>query len=212
MVSDTKARACVGLLLFDRSQWPRGQWRRSADARLLRSWARIPLGAWMSVCCECCVLSDRGLCDNLITRPEESYRLWCVVLCDIETSSMRSQTSIVIELKYEIYHWMYLLHVINSDRQHNCWMSSDWLQYVLLGEKNAVSKKQKLSQTRNLLFKLRVLELCNFVEFATLQVPLLKLNWKGGKIVRNWNYLQHSVVVISNECGVSVQIAAWIFT
>ena len=23
----------------------------------------------------CCVLSDRGLCDELITRPEESYRL-----------------------------------------------------------------------------------------------------------------------------------------
>jgi hypothetical protein len=32
----------------------------------------------MSVCCECCVLSGRGLCDGLITGPEESYRLWCV--------------------------------------------------------------------------------------------------------------------------------------
>jgi len=39
----------------------------------------------MSVCCECCVLSGRGLCDGLITRPEESYWLWCVVLCDLET-------------------------------------------------------------------------------------------------------------------------------
>jgi len=38
----------------------------------------------MSVCCECCVLSGRGLCDELITRPEESYRLWCVVVCDQE--------------------------------------------------------------------------------------------------------------------------------
>jgi len=43
----------------------------------------------MSVCCECCVLSGRGLCDKLITRPEESYRLWCVVVCDLETSRMR---------------------------------------------------------------------------------------------------------------------------
>ena len=33
------------------------------------------------------MLSDRGLCDELITRPEESYRLWCVV-CDLETSRM----------------------------------------------------------------------------------------------------------------------------
>jgi len=43
----------------------------------------------MSVCCECCVLSGRGLCNELITRPEESYRLWCVVVCDEETSLMR---------------------------------------------------------------------------------------------------------------------------
>jgi len=33
-------------------------------------------------------LSGRGLCDELITRPEESYRLCCVVLCDLETSRM----------------------------------------------------------------------------------------------------------------------------
>jgi hypothetical protein len=31
-------------------------------------------------------LSGRGLCDELITHPEESYRLWCVVVCDLETS------------------------------------------------------------------------------------------------------------------------------
>jgi len=48
-----------------------------------------PPGAWIFVCCECRVLSGRGLCDELITRPEESYRLWCVVLCDPETSWMR---------------------------------------------------------------------------------------------------------------------------
>ena len=29
----------------------------------------------IDVCRECCVLSGRGLCDELITRPEESYRL-----------------------------------------------------------------------------------------------------------------------------------------
>ena len=45
----------------------------------------------MDVCesYECCVLSGRGLCDGAITRPEESYRLWCVIVCDPETSSMR---------------------------------------------------------------------------------------------------------------------------
>jgi len=67
-----------------RSQRPRGLRRRSAAARLLRSWVRISPGAWIFVCCECCVLSGRGLCDELITRLEESYRLWCVVVCDPE--------------------------------------------------------------------------------------------------------------------------------
>ena len=43
----------------------------------------------MFVCCECCVLSGRGLCNELIICPEESYRLWCVVACDSETSRMR---------------------------------------------------------------------------------------------------------------------------
>ena len=28
-------------------------------------------------------------CDGLITRPEDSYRLWCVVVCGLETSWMR---------------------------------------------------------------------------------------------------------------------------
>jgi len=76
-------------LTLCRSQWPRGLRRRSAAARLLRSWVRIPPGAWIFVCCECWVLSGRGLCDELITRPEESYRLWCVVVFDLETSRMR---------------------------------------------------------------------------------------------------------------------------
>ena len=70
-----------------RSQWPRGLRRRSSAARPLRLWVRIPPGAWMTVCCEFYVLSGRGLCDGLITHPEESYRLWRVVVCDLETSN-----------------------------------------------------------------------------------------------------------------------------
>ena len=34
------------------------------------------------------MLSGRGLCDELITRPGESYRLCCVVVCDLEISRM----------------------------------------------------------------------------------------------------------------------------
>ena len=61
---------------------------RPQTARLLRSWVQIPPGAWIFISCECRVLSGRGLCDELITRPEESYRLCCVVVCDLETSRM----------------------------------------------------------------------------------------------------------------------------
>jgi hypothetical protein len=37
----------------------------------------------MSVSCECCVLSGRGLCDGLVTRPEESR---VCLKCDREAS------------------------------------------------------------------------------------------------------------------------------
>jgi len=43
----------------------------------------------MDVCCECCVLSGRGLCDEMVTCPEEFYQLWGVVVCDLETSKTR---------------------------------------------------------------------------------------------------------------------------
>jgi len=72
-----------------RSQWPRGLRRGFAAARLLRLWVRIPPRAWTFVCCECCVLAGTGLCDKLITRPEESYWVWRVLVCDLETSWMR---------------------------------------------------------------------------------------------------------------------------
>jgi hypothetical protein len=38
---------------------------------------RIPPAAWIAVCCECCVLSVRGLCEVPVTHPEDSYRV-CV--------------------------------------------------------------------------------------------------------------------------------------
>ena len=72
-----------------RSLWPRRLRGSSAANGLLGLWVRIPPGAWKFVCCECCVLSGRGLCGELTIHPEESYRLWCVVVCDLETSWMR---------------------------------------------------------------------------------------------------------------------------
>jgi hypothetical protein len=53
-----------------RSPWPRGLRLGFVTARLV--------GSCFSVPCECCMLSGRGLCDGPTTRPEESYRVWCV--------------------------------------------------------------------------------------------------------------------------------------
>ena len=39
--------------------------------------------------------------DELITRPEESYRLWCVVVCDLETSRIGAPY---------IYTYIYIRH------------------------------------------------------------------------------------------------------
>jgi len=60
----------------------------------------------MFVCCECYVLSGRGLCDELITRPQESFRLWCVVVSDLDNlvneeamtrvESQRHRTDIIL--------------------------------------------------------------------------------------------------------------------
>jgi hypothetical protein len=81
------------------TKWPRGLKRGSAEALFLRLWVRIPRGVWMFVSWERCVLSSRNLCDGLIIRPEESYRVWCVwvwsrstVSGGLDTESGRSAT------------------------------------------------------------------------------------------------------------------------
>jgi hypothetical protein len=53
---------------------------KSAAASLLG----LP-AAWMSLSCECCVLSGRDLCDGPIPRPEESYRV-CMSLSAIRSN------------------------------------------------------------------------------------------------------------------------------
>ena len=57
----------------------------------------------MFVCCECCLLSGRGLCNELITRPEESYRLWCVVVSDLENLKNEEAMTRVGSQSHRIY-------------------------------------------------------------------------------------------------------------
>ena len=41
--------------------------------------------SWVHVCLLWVLCVVRSLSDEVITRPEESYLLWCVVVCDLET-------------------------------------------------------------------------------------------------------------------------------
>jgi hypothetical protein len=61
-----------------RSQWLRVLGRGSAAAHLLGWWFETHGGEWMSVSCVCVVFSGSGVCFGLITRPEDSHRMWCV--------------------------------------------------------------------------------------------------------------------------------------
>jgi len=62
----------------------------------------------MFVCCDCCVLSGRGLCDELIIRPEESYRLWCVVVCDLENLKNEEAMTRVGSQRHRKYIYIYI--------------------------------------------------------------------------------------------------------
>jgi hypothetical protein len=67
---------------------PRGLRRGSGAVHLMR--LRVLISpVRVDVCRDFCILSGRGLNDELITRPEESYRLWCDVVCGLETSRIR---------------------------------------------------------------------------------------------------------------------------
>jgi hypothetical protein len=70
--------------------WPCGLRHRSAASRLLGSWVRIPLRAWMLVSCVCV---GSGFCDELITCTEDSTGRMCLFVCYIEASTMRRPNS-----------------------------------------------------------------------------------------------------------------------
>ena len=78
-ISACESRIHVKAIVVLDPDWSSGLRRGSATAPLLGLRVLVPLGARTSLSCERCVLSSRGLCDVPIPRPEEFYRLWCVV-------------------------------------------------------------------------------------------------------------------------------------
>ena len=71
-----------------RSQWPRGLRRRSAAARLLGLWVRIPPVAWMFVCLVsvvCCQVEVSATSWSLVQKSPTDCG---ASVCDLETSWM----------------------------------------------------------------------------------------------------------------------------
>jgi len=67
------------------------------------------------------VLSGRGLGDELITRPEDSYRLWSVVVCDLENLKNEAMTRVGSQRHskkninvYIFYIYVYIYNIFTS--------------------------------------------------------------------------------------------------
>jgi hypothetical protein len=66
----------------------------------------------MDVCCECCVLSGRGLCIGLISRTESDGML-CYCLCDREAFIMRTWPN----QKFRLDNKPFVVILLKSDLQ-----------------------------------------------------------------------------------------------
>jgi hypothetical protein len=95
----------------------------------------------MFVYCECCVLTCRGLCDKLITRLEESYRLWYVVVHDLDNFKNDEAMTRVGSQRHRIKNIPTINNVIlRNIREHFfIFFISFWERYVPLRITHCVS-------------------------------------------------------------------------
>jgi len=78
-------------------------------------------------------LSGRGLCDELITRPEESYRLCCVVVCDLETSRIGAPCIYIYGISsLSVNYILVRTYILQADATFFAWRSwirASWYNY-----------------------------------------------------------------------------------
>jgi len=78
------------------------------------------------------VLLGRGLCDELITRPEESYRLWCVVVCDLENLKNEEAMTRVGSQRYRKRKKKHPFFLVNGSTKQGSVISLPQICYVFL--------------------------------------------------------------------------------
>jgi hypothetical protein len=79
----------------------------------------------------CYVLSGRGQCDEPSTRPEESYRLRCAAVCDLETSPIAGPGHWAVAPKPTNRHYFNLPRLYSSYGLNNL-TNTGLLQRILI--------------------------------------------------------------------------------
>jgi hypothetical protein len=82
-------------------------------AWFLGLWVRILPGTWMSVSCECCLLSGSGLCCGQVTPPEASYRVWCVWVRSWNLHNEKAPDSLVALASWKKKHSLHVARLAN---------------------------------------------------------------------------------------------------
>ena len=90
------------------------------------------------------MLSGRDLSDELITRPEESYRLWCVVVYDLETTKIH-----VNEEEGAKAHYGAIAPIEKKFLSILCLHKAcgSWKQFAVIAVNNAIMKKSTATYT-----------------------------------------------------------------
>ena len=87
--------------------------------------------------------SGRGLCDELIARPEESYRLWCVIVCDLETSRIDTPyiyiydiSSLRVKSETSIFSIIWIMNSDTHTAQKTHFVLHPWINILSLLERS----------------------------------------------------------------------------
>ena len=165
-------------------------------APLLGMWVRIPLEAWMSVSCECFVLSGRCLCVGLITRPGESYQVWCVWVW-----------SWILDNEEALAHWGLLRH---GKKSYLASVVDEWnmgMNHWLNDADKENSKYSKITPFQ--------CHSVNYKHHTDWPASKHQSNFKiivsnEQRPVRKWKKKQQTLLRLCRICPVNISVLLWI--
>ena len=110
----------------------------TAAACLLVLRDRVPPRVWMAVCCECCLLSGRGLCDGPIPRSGDSYRMCVAIGCnyndlleEVKQQRKKKERTLIKTLSHSLVN-----SKKESDKRNSNKVAEHGFQYFILGRES----------------------------------------------------------------------------